>query len=44
MTRARKRSRRATERELLILSSHLEASLLADDAPGTALAAARSSI
>lgn len=36
------RSRRATERELLILRSHLEASLLGDDATGTALAAARS--
>jgi hypothetical protein len=35
------RSRRATERELLILKSHLEASLLAEDAPEAALAAAR---
>jgi hypothetical protein len=34
-------SRRATERELLILKSHLEASLLAEDAPDVALAAAR---
>jgi hypothetical protein len=35
------RSRRATERELLILRSHLEASLLEDDLPGGELAAAR---
>jgi len=35
------RARRATERELLILRSHLEASLLEDDGPDGALAAAR---
>jgi hypothetical protein len=35
------RARRATDRELLILKSHLEASLLAEDAPGAGLAAAR---
>jgi hypothetical protein len=35
------RARRATERELLILSSHLEASLLEDDVPAQELAAAR---
>ena len=40
-TRSR-HSRRATERELLILRSHLEASLLDDDVPIGALAAARS--
>jgi hypothetical protein len=40
-TRSR-RSRRATERELLILRSHLEASLLDDEVPIGALAAARS--
>jgi hypothetical protein len=34
-------SRRATERELLILRSHLEASLLEDDVPAGELAAAR---
>jgi hypothetical protein len=34
-------ARRATERELLILSSHLEASLLDDDAPVGARASAR---
>jgi hypothetical protein len=34
-------ARRATERELLILRSHLEASLLEDDAPVAELAAAR---
>jgi hypothetical protein len=34
-------SRRATERELLILRSHLEASLLEDDLPTGELAAAR---
>jgi hypothetical protein len=34
-------SRRATERELLILSSHLEASLLEDDVPAGDLGAAR---
>ena len=34
-------SRRATERELLILRSHLEASLLEDDVPTGELAAAR---
>jgi len=37
----RARARRATERELLILRSHLEASLLEDDLPGGELAAAR---
>jgi hypothetical protein len=37
-----RRPRRATERELLILRSHLEASLLADDAPTGELAKARS--
>jgi hypothetical protein len=37
----RTRSRRATERELLILRSHLEASLLEEDAPVAELAAAR---
>jgi hypothetical protein len=37
----RPRARRATERELLILRSHLEASLLADDAPTAELAAAQ---
>jgi hypothetical protein len=36
------RARRATERELLILKAHLEASLLAEDAPVGELAAARS--
>ena len=35
------RARRATERELLILRSHLEASLLDDEAPTGELAAAR---
>jgi hypothetical protein len=35
-------ARRATERELLVLTSHLEASLLADDAPTSELAAAMS--
>jgi hypothetical protein len=35
------RARRATERELLILRSHLEASLLGEDAPVSELAAAR---
>jgi hypothetical protein len=35
------RARRATERELLILRSHLEASLLEDDLPAGELAAAR---
>lgn len=35
------RARRATDRELLILRSHLEASLLDEDAPDEALAAAR---
>jgi hypothetical protein len=35
------RARRATERELLILRSHLEASLLEDDVPAQELAAAR---
>jgi hypothetical protein len=35
------KARRATGRELLILKSHLEASLLDDDAPVEALAAAR---
>ena len=34
-------ARRATERELLILSSHLEASLFEDDVPADDLAAAR---
>jgi hypothetical protein len=34
-------TRRATERELLILRAHLEASLLDDDAPTASLAAAR---
>jgi hypothetical protein len=34
-------ARRATERELLILRSHLEASLLEDDLPAGELAAAR---
>jgi hypothetical protein len=37
----RARARRATERELLILSSHLEASLLEDDVPAGELGAAR---
>jgi hypothetical protein len=37
----RARARRATERELLILRSHLEASLLADETPTGELAAAR---
>lgn len=36
-----RRARRATERELLILRSHLEASLLAEDEPSGELAAAR---
>ncbi|HEX3690045.1 MAG TPA: hypothetical protein VHV28_10110 [Solirubrobacteraceae bacterium] len=35
------RARRATERELLILSSHLEASLLEDDIPAGELSAVR---
>lgn len=35
------RSRRATQRELLVLKSHLEASLLEEDAPTAELAAAR---
>jgi hypothetical protein len=35
------RSRRATERELLILRSHLEASLLEDEVPAPELAAVR---
>lgn len=35
------RARRATDRELLILRSHLEASLLEDDVPASELAAAR---
>jgi len=35
-----RKARRATERELLILSSHLEASLLAEAAPHSAMAAA----
>jgi hypothetical protein len=35
------RARRATERELLILRSHLEASLLEEAAPESELAAAR---
>ncbi|HWE11058.1 MAG TPA: hypothetical protein VG325_17050 [Solirubrobacteraceae bacterium] len=35
------RARRATEHELLILRSHLEASLLADETPAGELAAAR---
>jgi hypothetical protein len=35
------RARRATERELLILRSHLEASLLQDDHPAGGLATAR---
>ena len=35
-----KRARRATERELLILRTHLEASLLDDDGPATDLSAA----
>ena len=35
------RARRATERELLILSSHLEASLLEDELPAPELATAR---
>ena len=35
------RARRATERELRVLKVYLEASLLADDAPDTDLAAAR---
>jgi hypothetical protein len=35
------RARRATERELLVLRAHLEASLLAEDAPDSDLAAAR---
>jgi hypothetical protein len=37
----RARARRATERELLILSSHLEASLLEDDVPAGELGAVR---
>ena len=37
----RARVRRATQRELLILKSHLEASLLEDDLPAGELAAAR---
>jgi hypothetical protein len=37
----RARARRATERELLILRAHLEASLLEDEAPVSELAAAR---
>ena len=37
----RARARRATERELRILSSHLEASLLEDDAPTGELATTR---
>jgi hypothetical protein len=37
----RAEARRATDRELLILKSHLEASLLEDDAPVGELAAAR---
>jgi hypothetical protein len=37
----RPRARSASTRELLILRSHLEASLLADEAPGGDLAAAR---
>jgi hypothetical protein len=37
-----RRARRATERELLILKAHLQASLLAEDAPVGDLAAARS--
>jgi hypothetical protein len=36
------RARQATERELLVLKSYLEASLLAEDAPDADLAAARS--
>jgi hypothetical protein len=36
-----RRARRATERELLTLKAHLEASLLAEDAPTGDLAAAR---
>jgi hypothetical protein len=36
-----RRARRATERELLILKAHLEASLLDEDAPVDDLAAAR---
>ena len=39
--RRKAQARRATERELLILSSHLEASLLEDDVPADDLAAAR---
>src|ERR1700683_3770122 len=35
------RARRATERELLTLKAHLEASLLAEDAPDAGLGAAR---
>jgi hypothetical protein len=35
------RARRATERELLVLTAYLEASLLAEDAPDADLAAAR---
>ena len=35
------RARRATERELLVLRTHLEASLLEDEAPQAGLAAAR---
>lgn len=37
----RPRARRATERELLVLRSYLEASLLADEAPSADLAAAQ---
>lgn len=39
-TRPTKRARRATERELLILRTHLEASLLEEEAAGPTLAAA----
>ncbi len=39
--RARARARRATERELLILRSHLEASLLTDETPTGELAMVR---
>jgi hypothetical protein len=39
--RKKAQARRATARELLILSSHLEASLLEDDVPADDLAAAR---
>src|SRR5581483_7818228 len=39
-TRTTRRARRATERELLVLRAHLEASLLADESGQTTLGAA----